>query len=154
MMKLLIFSDSHGNEQAMRRALEAHPDATGVVFLGDGAAEAFRLSEETPAVAWHIVCGNCDVDRRAPRCDVLSFGGHAVYFTHGHAEHVKSDLLRLSLATLERECEAAFYGHTHVPDTSFYNGVQLFNPGSIGQNGAYGTAEIRNGTLYTTHHQL
>lgn len=153
-MKLLIFSDSHGNEQAMRRALDAHPDATGVVFLGDGAAEAFRLSEEDTSREWHIVCGNCDVDRRAPRRDVITFGGHRMYLTHGHAERVKSDLLQLSLSALERDCEAAFYGHTHIPDTAFYNGVQLFNPGSIGGEGAYGTAEIRAGALYTTHHRL
>ena len=153
-MKLLMFSDSHGNEQAMRRAMEAHPDATGVVFLGDGAAEALRLSAEDDPRPWHIVSGNCDVDRRLVRRDVISFGGHRIYITHGHAEHVKSDLLRLSFAALEQDCEAAFYGHTHIPDTTFYNGVQLFNPGSIGQSGAYGTAEIRGGVLYTTHHRL
>ena len=38
-MKLIVFSDSHGRTEMLRRAAEAHfadPDTAGVVHLGDG----------------------------------------------------------------------------------------------------------------------
>ena len=35
-MKLLVLSDSHGYTRRLTEALDAHPDARDVVFLGDG----------------------------------------------------------------------------------------------------------------------
>ena len=59
-MKLLVFSDSHGNERAMRRALALHPDAEGVLFLGDGLASASLLPELSGDRFFFGVKGNCD----------------------------------------------------------------------------------------------
>ena len=39
-MKCLCFSDSHGNSLGIRRALNMHPDAEVVFFLGDGLSDA------------------------------------------------------------------------------------------------------------------
>ena len=37
--------------------------------------------------------------------------------------------------------QLALYGHTHIPDCSYSDGVYLFNPGAA-QNGRYGIVDI------------
>ena len=143
-MRIVVISDSHGNETAIRTVLKAEPQATAVIHLGDGAAEAERLKAEFPALEWHIVRGNCDVGTTAPVNDCISVGGHRVYLTHGHGERVKSGLLTLCYTAREREVEIALYGHTHVPSIDFQSGVMLMNPGSVGYQGSYGILEIRS----------
>ena len=42
-MKILVFSDSHGRDQYMLKALKTHPDAEAAIFLGDGLADFLSL---------------------------------------------------------------------------------------------------------------
>ena len=151
-MKLLIFSDSHGNDAPMRSALAAHPDADHVIHLGDGAAEALRLAAEDSR-PWSIVSGNCDYDRQLDTFDLVSFGGRRFYLTHGYRERVKSGLLNLALTARSREADVALYGHTHIPATDFDNGILLFNPGSIGA-GLYGIITVRDGVVRSDHDRV
>jgi putative phosphoesterase len=51
--------------------------------------------------------------------------------THGHRQSVKSGLSNLLYRTLELECKAAIFGHTHIPCMEFAEGVHLLNPGSL-----------------------
>ena len=39
MRKILVFSDSHGTTHNMRRAIDMHPDAEVIFFLGDGLSD-------------------------------------------------------------------------------------------------------------------
>ncbi len=152
-MKLLVFSDSHGDEAAMRLALAAHPDADEVIHLGDGAAEALRLSAEDTKRPWTIVSGNCDYDRQIGATAIASYGGKRFYLTHGYRERVKSGLLTLALTARSQEADVALYGHTHQAATDFDNGVLLFNPGSIGA-GSYGVITVKNGGVYSDHYRI
>ncbi len=147
MVQILVMSDSHGNEQAIRTALSQQPQVKAVVHLGDGAAEARRVAEEDSR-PWHIVRGNCDVGEAAPVNTVITVGGAKLYLTHGYAERVKSGLLTLTYTAREREVAAALYGHTHIPDVTFHDGVLLLNPGSISGTATYAVLEITNGELY------
>jgi len=150
-MKLLVFSDSHGDESSMRAAMAAHPDADRIVHLGDGASEALRLADEDAPRPWTIVSGNCDYDRRPEVCTTLSFGGKRFYITHGYRERVKSDLLHLSLAARNQEAHVALYGHTHIPSTDFDYGILLFNPGSI-RDGIYGVITVNSDGVVRSDH--
>ncbi len=152
MIRVVVLSDSHGDEQAIRRVLRKEAVSV-VIHLGDGATEAMRLAEENPSQTWHIVRGNCDYTTAPPAKLVASVGGVRLYLTHGYAEHVKSGLLRLALAAAEQEAAVALYGHTHLPATDFYEGVLLFNPGSV-RTGAYGILEIDGGRVREAHHTL
>lgn len=147
MVQVLVMSDSHGNEQAVRRALAAQPQVTAVIHLGDGAAEAMRVAAEDTR-AWHIVRGNCDVGGNVPQKAVVTIGGVRLYLTHGYAERVKAGLLTLRYTAAEQEAQVALYGHTHIPDISFDNGMILLNPGSLSQSGTYALLEIERGDLY------
>ena len=152
-MKLLIFSDSHGDEAAMRHALAAHPDADEVIHLGDGVAEALRLAAEDGKRRWTVVRGNCDYDRRVDAVATVSYGGKRFYLTHGYRERVKSSLLTLALTARSEEAAVALYGHTHAPATDFDSGILLFNPGSIGA-GSYGVITVTGGDIYSDHYRV
>ncbi len=147
MVQVLVMSDSHGNEQAIRKALAKEPQVTAVIHLGDGAAEARRVAGEDSR-PWHIVRGNCDVGEAAPVNAVVSVGGAKLYLTHGYAERVKSGLLTLTYTAREKDVTAALYGHTHIPDVTFHDGVMLLNPGSISGTETYAVLEIQNGDVY------
>ena len=147
MIQVLVMSDSHGNEQAVRAALAANPEVNAVVHLGDGATEAMRIASADTR-PWHIVRGNCDVGAGAPVQLTVSVGGVKLYLTHGYAERVKSGLLTLRYAAAEQEVAVALYGHTHIPDIAFDNGMILLNPGAIGSTGHYALLEINKGDVY------
>ncbi len=144
-MKILVFSDSHGNADAMQHALAAHPDAAAVIHLGDGASEASRLAADDKR-PWHIVRGNCDIGGDHPQKARITIGGKRLYLTHGAVERVKYGLLNLGCAAEEAEVDAALYGHTHIADFNYHHGILLFNPGSIG-TGSYGVLTIEKGAI-------
>ena len=147
MIQILVMSDSHGNEQAVRAALAAQPQVSAVVHLGDGAAEAMRIAAEDTRT-WHIVRGNCDVGAAVPTQLTVTVGGVKLYLTHGFAERVKAGLLTLRYTAAEQEVAVALYGHTHIPDIAFDNGMMLLNPGAVGATGHYALLEIEKGDVY------
>lgn len=147
MVQVLVMSDSHGNEGALRKVLALQPQVAAVIHLGDGAAEAQRVAAEDSR-PWYIVRGNCDYGEAVPVKTVVTIGGVKLYLTHGYAERVKSGLLTLTYTARENEVAAALYGHTHIPDIAFDGGMLLLNPGSISGVGTYATLEIENGSIY------
>lgn len=149
-MRVLVMSDSHGNDTAVKAALAKEPAASVVIHLGDGAREAQRLAAADQSRTWHVVCGNCDVMSDVPYRKIIRLGGQTLYLTHGHNERVKSGLLTLTYTAREAEAVAALYGHTHIASTQYDGGVLLFNPGSLGYSGSYGVLEIGDGRIVST----
>ena len=127
-MKVFVFSDSHGSYSDLARILNReNPDLA--VHLGDHADDAFFLSKETDIpVLW--VSGNCDPFSNAPTTHTAELEGHKVYLCHGHTHHVKSSLLQLYYAALERGATLALFGHTHARCDETCDGVRLINPGA------------------------
>ena len=114
-MKLLILSDSHGEQEFMQLAVRRErPDA--VIHLGDHCADADRLAEEFCGLPVLSVRGNCDL-WGPPRAETLlrTFEGVRIFGTHGHRYGVKQGLLRFSLAAQEQQAQVALFGHTHIP---------------------------------------
>ena len=59
-MKYLVFSDSHGNTDAMRRIIKLNLEAgklDGVFFLGDGIRDVIKLTHEFPSLHFDCVLG-------------------------------------------------------------------------------------------------
>ena len=68
-MKLLILSDSHGEQEFMQLAVRRErPDA--VIHLGDHCADADRLAEEFCGLPVLSIRGNCDL-WGPPRAETL-----------------------------------------------------------------------------------
>ncbi len=168
-MKILVFSDSHGRDDGMRRALSMHPDAEGVFFLGDGAREAAALAEREPNRFFIGVKGNCDgalfgllggSDLRLE--EELVLFGRRILLLHGHTVGVKGGLGELILNARRREADLALFGHTHEPLERYLSEgrrpLYLFNPGSISRprsgKPTYGLITLTESGILLSHGTL
>lgn len=157
-MKILVFSDSHGSYSRLERAADAHPDADMYIFLGDGLRDADRLFESKRGIASVAVKGNCDISG-VGFSDVyldeqtIDLSGIRIFCCHGHKYGVKSSELNLWFRAKEKGADLALFGHTHVPFERVYEGVRLFNPGSVSL-GSYGVIYIENGAVIASHGKI
>ena len=142
-MRLLVFSDSHGIRSVVEKALTDHPTAEHVFFLGDGIQQMEEISCQFPGPAYHMVAGNCDWGSGADGVGVITLAGRKVFYTHGHLYHVKFGLDELLAAGRARSADIVLYGHTHVADTRYENGLYIMNPGAAKTiGGSYGIVDI------------
>lgn len=147
-MRILVVSDSHGRSSLLYEAIEAEPTAAAVVFLGDGLREAEEVELAYPDRRFFLVCGNCDMGALStPAVREERLGGVTVLMTHGHLFGVKSGVGALKREALTRGAQVVLYGHTHVPDVRYENGLYLLNPGSIAHSGTYGVADVEAGRI-------
>lgn len=157
-MKILVFSDSHGNTSRMISAISDHlPSCNMIIHLGDGVRDIEYVSSLYPEIPVVSLKGNGETIFR----DVRVFDECGVRFMcmHGHSYGVKSSLDRAIYAAEENEADILLYGHTHTKmDTVAYldNGrrIRVFNPGSVGRGypSSYGIIEIdRRGNVLSSH---
>jgi uncharacterized protein len=146
-VKIGVISDTHGNVQALRRALEYFDGVDLIVHAGDVLYHPPRLGctdgYDVPAfvetlnnlqVPIVIAQGNCDAQVyeellkmpvQAPyaytNCD-----GVGVVINHGHL------ITRSQMIELGKRYKASYFisGHTHIPVLERADGVVLMNPGS------------------------
>ena len=157
-MKILVFSDSHGAYHKMKAVVDMHPDARLMIFLGDGLRDADRLFDEYPDIPHIAVKGNCDLTGILPGDTYLDeqtadIDGKRIFCCHGHKYSVKSSELSLWLRAKEKGADIALFGHTHVPFERTYEGVTLFNPGSIG-GGSFGLIYIEKDAHLVSHGKI
>ena len=132
-VRILVFSDSHGNTRNIIPALEAQTDARHALFLGDGAAKFMELASAFPNISFRAVSGNCDREDDLPLFRVLDIAGKRIYMTHGHGEGVKYSLGTLMKNALVNRADIVIYGHTHISRISYENSLHIINPGSVSQ---------------------
>lgn len=141
-MRIGIVSDIHGSFQNLVQALDEMGPIGLLLHAGDGAREVDRLQRQG-CFNVESVRGNCDF---GPYPEELAFPveGRRILLTHGHAYGVKSGLLRLRLRGAELQVDIVVYGHTHVPEYSYENGIRFVNPGSLSsvRNGVYPTYAV------------
>lgn len=119
-VKILIFSDSHGQTDRMRRWIEQEqPDH--LIHLGD-------FYDDLPSAL--RVPGNCDPYKLGARVKVVTLAGVRIFLTHGHKHGVKLSLNELIRSASEAEARVVLFGHTHVPYVAEHDGMILMNPGS------------------------
>ena len=132
-MKIIVFSDSHGDVDHMIRAVRLEkPDLC--FYLGDGEYDLTRLQRRFPTLPVNAVRGNCDLRSTLPRAISCAAGGLRIFATHGHLYGVKHDPIfrELCRAALEENADVVLFGHTHDPFRDRTMGMELLNPGSIG----------------------
>ena len=152
-MRILIFSDSHGDARRLQEALLRHADITDVIHLGDGNRECESIAGLFPAHTFYTVAGNCDFACDAPQVRMETFGGKTVLMTHGHRYGVKGGYSTYDCAAREREADVALFGHTHIPFEEYVDGLYLFNPGSL-RDGNYGILDISSAGIMLRHMRL
>ncbi len=147
MKRILVVSDSHGAVDKLDLILASQPQARIVFHLGDGARDLELIKHKYPNKYFHQVAGNCDFYSRLPTEIIDEIEGKRFFACHGHTRLVKHGTGALIEAALKENASVALYGHTHRQDTTYRDGLLIFNPGSVryGEFGAIDVAE--NGIL-------
>ena len=130
-MRIVVFSDSHNDFDALHRIVNAQPEADMFVHLGDGQPEFDDLQALYPDKRMMFIRGNCDWDSFAKDEAVLTLGGRRVFLTHGHMYNVKRGQQALLRKAKALESDIACYGHTHRAASTYVDGIHLLNPGSV-----------------------
>lgn len=122
-MKILIMSDSHGDQDYISEILARH-EYDEVVHCGDS---------EIPKDWFNMkmVKGNSWHDPKVPYELLFRINNKRVYVTHGHKYNVYYGLHRLFYKAKSVEADYCFYGHTHIENYEEIEGVLFINPGSI-----------------------
>ena len=133
MLKVAVFSDTHGNTAPMLKAVrETRPDV--LIHLGDHDRDALPLRAEFPKTPLYSVCGNCDLMPLSPEKLVVQLGPVKALLTHGHIYNVSRwQADSLVYAAQEAGAQIAMFGHTHRAVNDQLGGVTLLNPGTAGK---------------------
>ena len=161
-MRVGVFSDSHGDHEALDELLERMGALDAVCFLGDVARDAEHLRERLAAMpnqpVLYAVRGNNDYYSTCtlPWDLLIELGGVRIYLTHGHR---LVSLMNLAYKAQECGAQVALFGHTHQALCETVQGVLLLNPGSAGNFCRGGRArasvlEINRGCCSVTNYLL
>lgn len=152
-MKILVMSDSHGDTFDAALAVEQEPEAKYVFHLGDGEHDIDDLAEKYTNRDFIRVRGNCDFLSNLNTTAYIEIEGVRIFAAHGHTLYVRDGYTSLYFAAKERNADIALFGHTHSPYLDNYNGVRLFNPGSI-HDGRYGLIVIDSKGISCFHKKV
>lgn len=150
MIKVCVFSDSHGSSGPMIAAIKREKPAL-CFFLGDGERDLAAAQAQFPSLPFYAVRGNCDWRSELSESLVCSVGGVCVFAAHGHTCSVKYEpaLDSLAEAAAKAGASVALYGHTHQPFCAEREGILFVNPGSIGRGAhpSYGLLTFDGGSV-------
>lgn len=130
----------------MRIAIFDHPEADGIIFLGDGERDFDAVADAIGDKRIIAVRGNCDFGSTLPPFEVPEFAGVKIYCTHGYVENVKYGTEMLLERARDAKARIALYGHTHKAVTEYEDGIYIMNPGTA-SCGDYGIIDITPGGI-------
>ena len=145
MKKIVVLSDTHGNFSAIDKLIPIINESDFVFHLGDYDRDINAYGKEIKTKVYSVK-GNCD---GGGDDEILEIDGVKILLTHGDRYSVKSTLYKLFLRAKEVGATAVFFGHTHQPEITEMEGVQMINPGCMtrfSQN-TYCYAVIHQGKL-------
>lgn len=165
-MKIGFISDTHGNLEKTRKALDLLQGATKIYHLGDVLAhgprnpitEGYRPKELAEYLKTRddivYIRGNCDadVDEMVTGKDLSQFerwieiDGIKIYATHGYKETEDERIQRAK----SHGAKVIITGHTHTKVLEEKEGILLLNPGSpsLSKDGSESIAFYENGVFY------
>lgn len=128
-MNIGIISDTHGNYNAVEKAVSIVPPMDMWLHLGDCTPDAEYL-QSLVEVPVYGVAGNCDWPMRDTCYErVVDAAGHKIFMTHGHNYGVRYTQEYVMEAAESQGADIALYGHTHIVDYRIGPPL-LLNPGS------------------------
>ncbi len=134
-MRILLFSDSHGDIHSMAKAIGKNHKADMIIHLGDCVSDILKIMEQYGNYRYEFVQGNNDWSRGYPLEKTLELEGRRIFITHGHQYNVKYDYQRIAARGHAVNADAVFFGHTHEPEEFFSDGMLVLNPGSVSGSG-------------------
>ena len=136
-MNILVVSDTHGNQGAMREAISRQGPFDCLIHLGDGVKDGIAVAGELD-IPFHGVCGNEDFGVAAPETLRLVLGSWTFFLMHGHQLDVNAyqshqvwegHLAAMADLARKKEAQVYLFGHTHRPLLTEVNGTVIGNPG-------------------------
>lgn len=131
-LRIIVFSDTHRNFDAMLKIFERNMNAELFIFLGDGERELVDIKCMFPQKRILSVAGNCDFASIAQRIGITVENDRKIVFLHGHSHGVKSGTERIVNLAREYNADILLFGHTHQRYYSYEDGLHILNPGSAG----------------------
>lgn len=129
-MKIIVLSDTHGNQPLALGILDGNAEAERIVHLGDEVEDACFL-EEISGRSIVKISGNCDFSTAHPRETILDLAGKRILVTHGDLYNVKAGLEKLLKRAVALKADVVLYGHTHQAAVQKVDGILLVNPGCL-----------------------
>jgi uncharacterized protein len=129
-MRILLISDTHGNQTALLKTYSTVGNVDAIIHLGDGEADGALLSaiENRPVIQ---IAGNCDLGSTAPRELICEWKNLRLLLCHGDHYGVKSGFSRLIERGHKTGVAAVLYGHTHLARIDQHDSLWLINPGTM-----------------------
>jgi len=136
-LKIIVLSDTHGEYRRLEQVVRQHEDADKFIHLGDGERDVDRLFSMMPQVQGKFcyLNGNCDYGLLYEGMSSLTLPlpyGHQIFAAHGHKFQVKFSTARIVYEARQCQADIVLYGHTHVSDCRYEDGIYIINPGSLG----------------------
>lgn len=150
-MRIGIISDSHGKRNALTRAMNRLGKTDVILHLGDLYTDAVYI-ENTFNIQTVYVRGNCDFSQEADLYKEIELNGKRFFLTHGHMYRVKWGMQYLKQVAGGGKYDIVLFGHTHIPQVFFEEGILFLNPGSsadprAGKKPTVGLIEISHGRI-------
>ena len=133
MIKILVFSDSHGRYNNMIKAIDMHPDCSHVIFCGDGADDIEYVEGLYPGLIFHAVKGNMDFFSDLSDYIQTVIDGKTFIVVHGHRHGVKYSMESIRNCIADNAADVLCFGHTHEQYLENNGSVRpkyLVNPGA------------------------
>ncbi len=153
-MKVLVLSDSHGEDRYVAMALDREWPIDALLHLGDLQEDEDEFAQILAGedVPIFLVKGNCDYFADYPPSRIIELAGHRILMAHGHGYYVNFGTHDLAADAQANNCDIAIYGHTHRPEIDESTpGLLILNPGSIsfprqpGREKSYMILELEEG---------
>lgn len=158
-MKIVVISDTHGHIDECKQIMKKLDNIDMIIHLGDYSHDVANL-KKIFNVNIINVRGNCDpLDRKTKDEMIITLEGKKFFLTHGHTYGVKRNLNVIFYRAKELKADIVLFGHSHVPTSSNFEDVLLFNPGSTsmprgGSKKSYGIIEIKDDKIMSTIHKI
>lgn len=149
-MKIGVISDTHRYVWVIENAIKKIGDVDVLVHLGDNVQDVKEIKKYYKGKIINVK-GNCDFAVDVPSEKIEVIGDKRVFITHGHRYDVKYDLSRIRYKALEIKADIVLFGHTHVSQIAYEDGIWFVNPGSpaVPRDELYSVAiiEIKDGKI-------
>lgn len=119
-MKILLVSDSHGDDSSLAKIASKHNDCDYYLHLGDSQSTPDRIR---PFIS---VKGNCDYYSSGFQKFLILFSPYGKIYVE-HIPFYQTNISKLK----EEGFKIYLHGHTHVKRDETIDGVRIINPGSI-----------------------
>ena len=136
--RIALFSDTHGNAQAIREAVIYSGPFDMLFHLGDGVRDGKQVAQEFK-LPFYGVMGNEDHGLDLPDQQVVLVGAWSFYLLHGHQSDLnryqpkkvfEKQLIKLCRRAKSQRAPIILFGHTHQVMIKELNDCLLCNPGN------------------------